>query len=75
MIQKDRNTRDHSAWTIGNVDPMHEVCIPHSIPIAHGNSKDETRGRNRHKNNAKVVRNLEKRDVGTKGKSTKVLLP
>ena len=22
----DRNTRDYLAWTIGNGDPMHEVC-------------------------------------------------
>ena len=27
-------TRDHLAWTIRNVDPMHEVCIPHGIPHA-----------------------------------------
>ena len=42
---------------------MHGVCIPHS--------KDETRGRSRHKNNARVVRNLEERNVGTKGKCPK----
>ena len=29
---KDRNIRNHVAWTIGNVDPMHGVCIPHRIP-------------------------------------------
>ena len=34
MIQKDRNTRDHSAWTMGNGDPMHKVCISHRIPRA-----------------------------------------
>ena len=34
MIEKDENIRDHSAWTIGNVDPMHEMCIPHSIRCA-----------------------------------------
>ena len=34
MILKDRNTRDHSAWTIGNRDPMHGMCIPHSITRA-----------------------------------------
>ena len=28
----DRNTSEHLAWTIGNGDPMHEVCISHSIP-------------------------------------------
>ena len=24
-VPKERNTRDHLAWTIGNGDPMHEV--------------------------------------------------
>ena len=28
MILKDQNARDHSAWTIENGDPMHDVCIP-----------------------------------------------
>ena len=64
MIQKYQNTKDHSSWNIGNGDPMHEVCIPQ-------NSKGEARGRNRHKNNARVVRNLEERNVGTKGKNSK----
>ena len=31
---KDRNTRDHLAWTIGVRGPVHEVCIPHRIPRA-----------------------------------------
>ena len=35
------------------------------------NSKGEERGRNRHNNNARVVRNLEERNVGTMGKSPK----
>ena len=39
MIKKDQNTRDHSAWTIGNEDPIHEVCIPNSIPRACESSK------------------------------------
>ena len=26
-VEKDRNTRDHLAWTAGNGNPMHEVCI------------------------------------------------
>ena len=34
MIQKDRNTRDHLAWTIVTGDPMQEACISHSIPRA-----------------------------------------
>ena len=50
---------------------MHEVCVSHTVYLAHGNSKGEARGRNRHKNNARVVRNLEERNVGTKGKSPK----
>ena len=33
-VAKDSNTRDHLAWIIGNGDPMHGVCIPHSIPRA-----------------------------------------
>ena len=28
------NTREHLVWTVGHGDPMHEVCIPHSIPRA-----------------------------------------
>ena len=72
MILKDQNTRDHSRLTIGNGDTMQGVCIPHSI-LAHGNSKGEARGKNRHKNknNAKVVRNLKERNVRSKGKSPK----
>ena len=35
------------------------------VYIAHRNSKAEARGRNRHKNNERVVRNLEERNVGT----------
>ena len=40
--------------------------------LAHWNSKGGARGRSRHKHNSKrVVRNLEERNVGTKGKSPK----
>ena len=40
--------------------------------LAHGNSKSEERGISRHKSNRKrVVRNLEERNVGTKGKRAK----
>ena len=40
--------------------------------LAHGNSKGKARGRNSPKNNSRrLVRNLEERDVGTKGKSPK----
>ena len=34
------------------------------------NSNGEARGRSRHKNNARVVRNLEERNVGMKGKDS-----
>ena len=39
--------------------------------LTHGNSKGEAKGRNRHKNNARVVRILEELERGTKGKSPK----
>ena len=32
IVPKDRNTRDHLAWTIGNGDPMPKVCTPSRIP-------------------------------------------
>ena len=47
-----------------NGDPMQEVCIPHSIPRAW--EEEET-----NMNNARVVRNLEERNVGMKEKSHK----
>ena len=34
VVIKDRNTLYHLAWTIGNRDPMHSVCIPRRIPRA-----------------------------------------
>ena len=40
-----------------------------TLYLAHGNSKGEVRGRNRHKNNERVVRNLEKKNVDMKEKS------
>ena len=52
MILKDQNTRGHSSWTIENGDPMHGEGVSHTVYLEHGNSKDEERGRNRHKNNA-----------------------
>ena len=39
-VAKDQNTRDHLAWTAGNGDPMHEVCIPAEY-LAHVNSRGE----------------------------------
>ena len=45
---------------------MHGVCIP--AYLAHGNSKGEARGKNRHKNNARAVRNLKKINLGMKEK-------
>ena len=47
-------------------------CISHTVYIAHGNSKDEKRGMNRCKSNRKrVVRRMEERNVGPKGKNLK----
>ena len=45
-------------------------CVSHTVYLAHGNSKSEARGRNKHKNNA-IVRNLEERNVGMRGKILK----
>ena len=69
----DRNTRDHLAFTIGDGYPMHEACIPlYTGYLAHENSKEEARGRSRHQGNSKrVVRNMDDRNVGTKGESPK----
>ena len=47
-------------------------CVSHTVYLAHGNHKGETRGRSRHKcNSNRVVRNLEERNMGMKGKSIK----
>ena len=46
-------------------------CVSHTAYLAHWNSEGEARGRSRHKNNARVVRHLEERNVSTKGKSLK----
>ena len=62
-VAKDRNTWG-TVGTVGNGDPMHEVCIQQSIPRA-WNNKSEGIGRSRHKNNSKgVVWNMEGRNVG-----------
>ena len=47
-------------------------CVPHTAGyLAHGSSEGEARGRSRHKNNSeRVVRNMEERNVGRKGKRT-----
>ena len=48
---------------------MQGVCIPTGY-LAHGNSEGEARGIN--KNNGKrVVRNMKRRNMGTKGKRPK----
>ena len=44
-------------------------CVFKTVYLAHGNRKGEARGRSRHKNNERV-RNLEKWNVGTKGKKS-----
>ena len=46
-------------------------CVSHTVYFAHGNSKGEARGRNLHKNNARVVRNLKERSVDMKRKNPK----
>ena len=66
----DPNTRGHLVWTIGNGDPMHGMCIPHRIPRT-WEQQGEARGRSRHKNNSKIVRNIKERIVGTKRKCPK----
>ena len=45
---------------------MHEVCIPHSIPRAWEKKEEKS-----DTNNERVVKNLEERNVRTKGKSPK----
>ena len=51
---------------------MHEVCTPHSIPRAwEQQGRGKRKRRNRQKNNARVARNLEETNVGTKGKYLK----
>ena len=49
-----------------NEDPMHEVCIPHRIPCAHRNSKDERRSKQ--KNNSKSIMKYRRRERGHEGK-------
>ena len=47
-------------------------CVSHTVYIAHENSNGEAKERNIHKMNSKrVVRNLDERNVGTKGKNPK----
>ena len=65
-----RNTRDYLAWTIGNRDSMHRKVF-HTRYLAHGNSKDEARGRRIHKNNSRrIVRNMEDELCGQKGEKS-----
>ena len=45
LVPKDRNTRDHLAWTIWNRDPVRRVYISLRVPRAW-----EQRGRNKRKN-------------------------
>ena len=40
-------------------------CVSYTRYLAHGNSKGEARERSRHKNNVRVVKNLEERNVDT----------
>ena len=52
MILKDKNTSDYSACT---------KCVSHTGYPAHGNGKDETRGRSRHKNHSNRAGGKEER--------------
>ena len=46
-------------------------CASLTVYLAHEKIKGEGRGRRKHKNNVRVVRNLEERNVGTKEKNPK----
>ena len=46
ITEMERNIRNHPVYTIGNGNPMHEVCIRYMIP-----NKSEIAGRNRHQKN------------------------
>ena len=47
-------------------------CVQHTGYMEHGNSKGEAEGKSRHDNNSKrVIRNMEERNAGTKGKNPK----
>ena len=41
-------------------------CVSHTGYLVRGNSKGEARGRNTHRNNSNIVRNMESNNVGTK---------
>ena len=71
MIQKYQNTRDHSARTIGNGDPMHEMCIRYPTQYTSRMGTKVKQKEETYKNNARVVKNLKERNVGTKGKNPK----
>ena len=46
-------------------------CVSNTGYLAHGNNNGEAKRRSRHKNNIGVVRNLDEKNVSTKGKSLK----
>ena len=50
-LQKTEIQEEHLVWTVGNENPMHEVCIPHGIPRS-WISEGEGRDKSRHKNNS-----------------------
>ena len=54
---------------------MHEVCVCHTGFLAQGNIKSEVRGRSRPKDNSRrAVRDIDIKNVGTRGKSPKQVL-
>ena len=60
-----RNTRDIQ-YGLQRTGMTCTRSLSHTGYLAHGNSKGEARGRNRHKNHRKrVVRNLKERNVDT----------
>ena len=61
---------NHLVWTIGNGDPMHGVCIPYRILRActeQGRKQEE-------ETTAKVVKNMEGSNLGTRGEIPKQAL-
>ena len=71
-VAKDRNSRNHLAWTAEN-GGSHARGVSHTGYLVYGNSKGEERGRSRYKNKIKrVVSNIEGRILDTIwGKSPK----
>ena len=62
---KDRNPRDHLAWSVRN-GIQNARCASHTVYLAHENSRGDIRVIYTHMNNSKrVISNIEGRRVGT----------